>query len=228
MNRYILAGCAGLLAAVLASPIFAAELKPILKAPAYKAPVYVAPFSWSGFYVGGFGGYGVGSSSWVNSATGVGTNNFRVRGFVAGGTAGYNLQTGEWVWGVEADAGGSWINGTTNAGCAPGCETKNIWRATARGRIGHAWERWLPYLTGGAAFGRIIMDPTGGPSDAKTKTGWTVGGGVEYAFMGPWSAKIEYLYADLGNATCGTASCGAPTDVTFKTSIVRGGINYRF
>jgi hypothetical protein len=152
MNRYILAGCAGLLAAVLASPIFAADLKPILKAPAYKAPVYVAPFSWSGFYVGAFGGYGVGSSSWVNSATGVGTNNFRVRGFVAGGTAGYNLQTGEWVWGVEADAGGSWINGTTNAGCAPGCETKNIWRATARGRIGHAWERWLPYLTGGAAF----------------------------------------------------------------------------
>jgi outer membrane immunogenic protein len=100
--------------------------------------------------------------------------------------------------------------------------------ATARGRVGVASERWQPYLTGGAAFGRIVMDPTGGPSDAQTKTGWTAGGGVEYAFTGPWSAKVEYLYADLGKATCGTASCGALTNVTFKTSIVRGGINYRF
>jgi outer membrane immunogenic protein len=52
--------------------------------------------------------------------------------------------------------------------------------------------------------------------------------GLEYGFLGPWSAKIEYLYADLGNATCGAASCGVDTSVSFKTSIVRLGVNYRF
>ena len=52
--------------------------------------------------------------------------------------------------------------------------------------------------------------------------------GLEYGFLGPWSAKIEYLYADLGNATCGAASCSVDTSVSFKTSIVRFGVNYRF
>ena len=44
----------------------------------------------------------------------------------------------------------------------------------------------------------------------------------------PGSVKIEYLYADLGNATCGAANCGVDTNVSFKTSIVRFGVNYRF
>ncbi len=46
--------------------------------------------------------------------------------------------------------------------------------------------------------------------------------------MGPWSAKIEYLYVDLGKATCGAATCGIDTDVKFKANIVRVGVNYRF
>jgi outer membrane immunogenic protein len=103
MNRYILAGCAGLLASALASPTFAADLKPILKAPARKAPVEAAPFSWTGFYVGANGGYGWGTSSWFDPTTGAGTDNFKLHGFMAGGTAGYNLQIGAWVWGVEGD-----------------------------------------------------------------------------------------------------------------------------
>ena len=46
--------------------------------------------------------------------------------------------------------------------------------------------------------------------------------------MGAWSAKVEYLYVDLGMATCSAATCGVATYVTFKTSIVRGGINHHF
>ena len=46
--------------------------------------------------------------------------------------------------------------------------------------------------------------------------------------MGEWSAKIEYLYVDLGKATCGAASCGIDTDVSYKTNLVRAGVNYRF
>ena len=55
-----------------------------------------------------------------------------------------------------------------------------------------------------------------------------MGGGLEYAFQGAWSAKVEYLYADLGKASCDVATCGVATDVTFKTSIVRAGVNYHF
>ena len=56
----------------------------------------------------------------------------------------------------------------------------------------------------------------------KTRIGWTLGAGLEYAMWSNWSVKLEYLYADLGKASFGG------TDVEFKTSIVRAGLNYRF
>jgi len=225
MKRFIITTCAGLLAAAMALPSFAADLP----RPAYKSPVYVAPFSWSGFYVGINGGYGFGKSDWTSATT---TGNTKPKGGLAGATFGYNMQTGVWVWGVEGDFDASWIKGTDTSGtgvCSGvGCETKNTWLATARGRIGYAWDRWLPYFTGGAAFGNIKMTPLTGASDSTTRVGWTLGAGVEYAFMGAWSAKLEYLYADLGKSTCSATTCGIDTDVTFKTSIVRAGVNYRF
>ena len=46
--------------------------------------------------------------------------------------------------------------------------------------------------------------------------------------MGAWSAKIEYLYVDLGKGNCGAVTCGVDTDVTFKANIVKLGVNYRF
>jgi outer membrane immunogenic protein len=219
MKHFTLAACAGLLAAAMALPSFAADMPQ----PAYKAPSSDAPWNWTGFYVGINGGYGFGKSNWTNVAST--TGDFNVRGALAGGTIGYNLQSGMWVWGAEADIDAIWIKGTDATIC---CETKNTWLATARGRIGYAFDHWLPFLTGGAAFGDIKMTPVGGALETTTKVGWTAGGGLEYAFMGAWSAKVEYLYADLGKASCDVATCGVATDVTFKTSIVRGGINYHF
>jgi opacity protein-like surface antigen len=60
-------------------------------------------------------------------------------------------------------------------------------------------------------------------------TGWTLGTGLEVANGGGWTAKAEYLFIDLGSASCGF-NCGglANDNVTFRTSIVRGGLNYRF
>ena len=221
MKRFTLAACAGLLAAVLALPSFAADFP----RAAYKAPSYAAPWNWTGFYVGINGGYGWGKSSWTDPATGATTGDFNVNGALAGGTIGYNLQTGLWVWGLEGDIDASWIKGTNATIC---CETKNSWFATARGRIGYAFDRWMPFITGGAAFGDVKMTPVGFGSETDTRFGWTAGGGLEYAFQGAWSAKVEYLYADLGKANCSVATCGIANDVTFKTSIVRGGINYHF
>ena len=226
MKRFLLAVTAGLMAASMASPSFAADLP----RPAYKAPMYVAPFSWTGFYVGINGGYGFGKSSWTN-ALGT-TGDFDVKGPILGGTIGYNLQTGAWVWGLEGDLDYSWIRGsTTNAGfgCGGGgCETRNTWLATGRGRIGYAWDRFLPYITGGAAYGNIKATTPGGASETKSKLGYVLGGGVEYAFLGAWSAKIEYNYVDLGTVTCSAATCGLSTDVKFKTHLVKLGVNYRF
>jgi outer membrane immunogenic protein len=226
MKRFTIMACAGLLVAAMASPSFAADLP----RPAYKAPIYVAPFSWSGLYVGINGGYGWGKSDWSSAAT---TGSAKPKGALGGLTLGYNLQTGAWVWGLEADIDYSWMKGSDNTGTGvctgtDGCETKNTWLGTARGRIGYSFDRWLPYLTGGAAFGNVKMTPNGGSTTSATRVGWTAGLGVEYAFSGAWSAKLEYLYADLGKATCDAATCGIDTDVSFKTSIARLGLNYRF
>ena len=213
MKRLILAVCAGLLAATMASPSSAADLpRPIYKGPAFVAPV----FTWTGFYIGINGGYGFGSSNWDPGP------GFDTDGWLVGGTLGYNLQTGNFVWGIEAD-----LDYSNMKGKSAGVETKVAWFGTLRGRIGYAFDRFLPYITGGAAAAQITMD-TGAGDDKDTQIGWTIGAGVEWAFLANWSAKLEYLYADLGKADCDIAACGAGTDVSFKTSIIRGGINYRF
>ena len=84
------------------------------------------------------------------------------------------------------------------------CETSNDWLATFRGRIGYAFDRWLPYITGGGAYGNVkatVSVPIAGlsASASNNQFGWTVGAGLEYAFLGNWTAKIEYLYVDLGS-----------------------------
>ena len=83
------------------------------------------------------------------------------------------------------------------------------------------------YVTAGGAFGDVQM-LTNGLTATADRAGWTVGGGIEYAILGPWSAKLEYLYADLGSAPCGAATCGIDTAVSFKYNIVRVGVNYQF
>jgi outer membrane immunogenic protein len=222
MKRIVLASLGLLAITTTAPPVMAADLaaRPPVKAPSYVPPAY---YNWSGFYVGINGGYGFGTSSWT------GTDNFNINGGLVGGTAGYNWQVGQAVFGLEGDGDWSGIKGSTTTGCPAGCETRNDWLATFRGRLGYAADRFMPYVTGGLAVGDIKATTLGFPGIDTTRTGWTVGGGVEFAIAGPWTAKLEYLYVDLGSADCGF-SCGgpAPDNVDLKTNIVRGGINYKF
>jgi outer membrane immunogenic protein len=221
MKRLPMTMYVGLFVAAMAAPSFAADLP----RPSYKAPIYSVPgYSWTGFYAGINAGYGFAKSDWTGPGTAGST---KPKGALAGATLGYNLQTGSWVWGIEGDFDYSWVKGSDSAGtgacAAPGCETRNNWLATARGRLGYAgWDRWLPYITGGAAFGSIKTTTAAGVADSKTRLGWTVGLGLEYAVLTNWTAKIEYLYADLGTTTTTAA------DVTFKENLVRVGLNYRF
>jgi outer membrane immunogenic protein len=186
----------------------------------------VTYYNWTGFYLGVNGGYGWGKSNWDSPIVSV-----KPKGWMAGGTVGFNYQVGAFVWGLEGDFDWADVSGGTACG-AFSCDTKNTWLATARGRLGYALDRWLPYITGGGAFGRVRASSTNpavtGASD--TLNGWTVGGGLEYAFLGNWSAKIEYLYVDLSGFNCGIAcSPGVVNNnVTFKENVVRAGINYRF
>jgi len=229
MKRVILAGMTALAAVTMVAAANAADLPRRQNTMPVKAPYAPAYYNWTGFYLGINGGYGFGESNW-SSALGS-TGDFDTNGAVVGGTLGYNWQVGHAVFGLEGDLDWSDIKGSTStaAFCAGGnCETRNNWLGTARGRIGYAFDRFMPYVTGGLAVGDIkATTPVG--STTETNAGWTAGGGVEAAIAGPWTAKVEYLYTDLGKGTCDAANCGgASADVGFRTNIVRGGINYRF
>ncbi len=210
-------------AALLAGSL-AAQAADMPRPSYYKTPAYVAPAyaNWTGFYVGVNGGYGWGTSDWDFPSLGSDPT-----GGVYGGTLGYNFQTGTWVWGLEGDFDGTTIKGSTD--CFGGsCEIKMPWLATGRLRLGYAgWNNWMPYLTGGAAYGNIkATSPFGDAS--QSQWGWTAGAGLEYAFGANWSAKVEYLYVNLGDFDCGS-NCGAtPDNVSFKSGILRAGINLRF
>ena len=222
MNRFILNISAGALAFVMASPSFAADMP-----GGYREP-YVAPApGWSGFYVGLNTGYGWGTSDWNSSVT---AGSSSPSGGLFGGTIGFNGQSGAFVYGVEGDVAGNWMRASNSVGtgiCIAGCGVQTSWFATARGRIGYAFDRALFYATAGGAFGDVQMMANGATATAD-RAGWIAGVGLEYAILGPWSAKLEYLYADLGSAGCGAATCGIDTAVSFKTNLIRLGVNYRF
>lgn len=210
-------------AAILFAPLVA-QAADLPRGP-YKAPAYVAPAyaNWTGFYIGLNAGYGFGKSNWDLPAVSPSP-----KGFVGGGTIGYNLQTGLWLWGLEGDIDYSGMKGSAD-GPGGSYETKNSWLGTGRGRIGYAgWNNFLPFITGGAAFGDVKATAPNGASASKTKVGWTVGGGLEYAMWSNWSIKAEYLYVDLGKFDAGSSFGVGSDNVSFKANIVRAGVNYRF
>jgi outer membrane immunogenic protein len=210
--------------AALTGTAAAADLPPRpAPAPYYKAPIAVPVYNWTGFYIGINGGGGFGRSQWDS------TGGFNTSGGLVGGTLGYNYQFGQGVVGIEGDIDWADINGTTNNTCPFGCKTSDHWLSTVRGRLGYAADRFMPFVTGGAAFGDIRASTPGFAGANQTNAGWTVGAGLEFAIAGNWTAKAEYLYVDLGKFNCGI-SCGAlvTDNVSFTTNIVRAGVNYRF
>lgn len=213
----------GIAALALLATSFQAEAADIPR-PVYKGGVrpVVAYYNWTGFYAGITAGYGWAKSDWDVPAV---SNS--PKGFMVGGTLGYNYQTGAFVWGIEGD--GSWSDVKGSVTCLGlTCETSNRWFATARGRLGYAFDRFMPYITAGGAFGevRARVNPAG-TTASSTRTGWTAGVGMEYAFLGNWTAKIEYLYVDLGSFNPNFAA-PATRSVDFTENIVRAGLNYKF
>ena len=128
-------------------------------------------------------------------------------------------------------------------------QTTEHWLATARGRLGYAIDKWLFFVSGGGAWARIERNVTFvgepfifGNLQTDTRSGWTVGGGFDYALttaslMPGWSVRAEYLYVSIPSYTTFTPGVGpglAGTTLTNLTTgkltnnIVRVGLNYKF
>ena len=216
MKKYLLASVAAL-GIVAAGAASAADL-PSRKGPV-AAPVYLPPaFTWTGFYVGANAGYGwgnVNANGWANVGD--------LDGFVGGGQVGYNYQMGQFVIGAEADFQGADLTSGNNLGLV---RVKTEYFGTVRARVGVAFDRFMPYITGGWAYGNVKTSiPALAFSSDRTHTGgYAIGGGLEYAFTNNLIGGVEYLYVDLGEKNI----LGAGTKVGTDFSVVRARLSYKF
>lgn len=226
MRHHVLAAGA-ILVCAFTPPVSAADLSyPVTHEPIVE---HSLPALWTGWYVGINGGGAWGDSRY-EFGDGFTTGKFDVSGGLVGGTVGLNWQIDRLVWGVEADVDWTDIDGSTLCpNLINTCKTSNTWLGTARGRVGYAFGRFLPYITGGVAFGNIKADIPGFGSSDGTEVGWAVGGGVEYLAFENWTAKIEYLHIDLGEFHCDAACSAIPTGTDeLRADVVRVGLNYKF
>jgi outer membrane immunogenic protein len=229
MWKYWVLGAAA--AAILAGMGIRAEAADIsnrlpVKAPAQAPYAPVPYFDWTGLYFGLNGGGSWGHSSHTDTVNNNVTGDFGTSGGLIGGTLGFNYQIGSWVWGLEGDLDWARIHGSAGPLNSVKYDSYLQWLGTVRGRVGIAFDRFLPYVTGGVAVGDVkgtVTTPVTILSGTNTQTGWTLGAGVEYAFTPSLSGKAEYLYVDLGSSS---PVAGDTVDV--KSHVVRGGLNWRF
>jgi outer membrane immunogenic protein len=235
------------------APVAAASVMPLKAPPPLPSPAH----DWTGVYAGVNLGYGVGNNPNTYTVTDpapigvIFAESYKIspQGVVGGGQIGANWQFANWVTGLEAD-----IQGTSqsDSACVLGC-TLNIafsgfkstvrqsepWFGTLRGRFGAtAGPAWF-YVTGGLAYGNVVTSIAQNPgalsavaaSADQVKAGWTVGGGIEAALIGNWSAKFEYLYVDLGSQNLTFVDL-VPRITTFtsnfRDNVFRAGLNYKF
>jgi outer membrane immunogenic protein len=241
--RKLLSGAA-LLALAATAPLFAADL-------AVKAPPNIPPplFSWTGCFVGGHVGGAVREDRLTSTLGRSGS--FDTGGFVGGGQIGCDYQfAGGWVVGAEGRAAWTSLK-STNAGTvvfpAIGVTvpsqrtTSSDYLASATVRLGYSVaDRWLVFARGGAAWTNEKIDsafirPDGlavDPRATVSRTGWTVGTGVDWAFAPHWSATLEYNYYDFGNSSpVMTDNFGTRVTIfSLKDNIhaVTTGVNYHF
>ncbi len=203
---------------------FASDLPSHRQAP----PPYIPPppsFTWTCFYVGGQIGYECGREPATFFST-------QPSGVAGGAHIGYNYQVAQFVFGIEGDVNGTSYSGSATTFFGPATiSTKIPVDGSVRGRIGYAWDRTLFYATGGAAFADIkdsFVGPAGVASLSRTRVGWTVGGGVEYAITNNWSVRAEYRYTDYGRFLDTPFVLPAPVNHHSTDNRVQIGFSYKF
>lgn len=206
-----------------------------------------AGFVWTGGYVGIHLGYGGGRTT-VTELDGYSFSvfddtafKFNSNGFLGGVHAGYLWQSGQLVYGLEMDFTGADIDNTVANSMIPGSDesfsTSIDWFGTTRARLGYSIDRFLPFVTGGVAFGHVKSsydDNDAGQDNHAVAddvvAGWTVGAGAQYALTDNWSLRAEYLYVDLEDSQGSFETGGDSFRYDFDNNIhvVRLGASYRF
>lgn len=190
-----------------------------------------AGFVWTGGYVGLQAGYAWGKSHYSNEEYDDFADHDPKGGF-GGVYAGYNHQlANNVVLGVDADLNYSGIDGSADFywngnDPEPGASADVRWTGAARVRLGYAMDRVLPYVAGGVAFADYRMELADEFVHSKTLTGWTIGGGLEYAATDNILLRAEYRYTDYGNDTWSDWAGGERVDL--KTNDIRLGVAYKF
>lgn len=193
-------------------------------------PVVVPVFTWTGFYLGIVGGYDWGKTRW--DIEGTEFARFDSNGGTVGGTIGYNYQFyNNVVLGLETDLAWSGAKGDFDCLVGVNCESKNRWIGTLRPRLGYAFDRFLPYVTAGAAYGSVrlrVRDDVNDDTftDSNTRFGWAAGVGVEYAFTNQFTGKLEYMHTDLGNDDYQLGD--TTVRAKWRGDGIRVGFNYKF
>ena len=209
MRRQFFLASAGALA--LTGPALAADLAP--PPPAYLPPPPI--FTFTGLYVGAQVGYAWAHDSanvFVPALPGGFDYSIQPKGVIGGFHVGYNLQYNQWLLGAEGTVDGTSLRGTTGLFTplfAASVSSREIVQGSIRLRAGYVWNRLLIYATGGAAFSGIhngydavsAIDFGLDQTIDRTRAGWTVGGGLEYAITPLWSVRAEYRYSDFGHFT---------------------------
>jgi outer membrane immunogenic protein len=208
-----------------------------------KAPRYVEqPASWAGWYIGGNVG-----GAWQQTTTSThcnfscyspglayDNNTFSKSGFIGGGQIGYNWQHGNFVFGLEGDISGLSNKNTGERQEFSGYQysSRISWLSTVRGRFGLAVGDTMAYLTAGVAIAGVknTIDVGGGfsYSSTKTRTGWTVGGGVEHMLNRNWTIGLEALFVDLGRSNTSFAFGEKTSRFQNQAVIGRLKLNYKF
>ena len=222
----------GLLFAVFASPASAADLGGDNRV-SYKddAPYYSPRFNWTGGYVGLQFGYGWGDVNAISGPLGGFDQSYGYSsdGIVGGAHAGYNFQMGNVVYGLETDleltdqsSSGIGSLGSTH-------QTDIDWQGSLRARVGYAMDRTLLYVTGGWAFADVsVSSESGLLRSTDYRNGWTLGGGLEYAFSEMMTARLEYRYTDYGVVGFNSGAVGLKDETDLTTQTVRAGISVKF
>ena len=182
---------------------------------------FVPVYNWSGFYIGINGGGAFGTSAWDL------TGSFNTSGGLVGGTIGYNYQVGQAVFGVEGDVDWAEINGTPTT-LPVGCKTSDTWLSTVRGRLGYAADRFMPFVTGGAAFGDIRASPRA--CRRQTDQGrLDLGGGLEFAWPATGRQGRISLCRSRQVQLRHRLRAGLATDnVSFTSNISVPALNFRY
>jgi outer membrane immunogenic protein len=189
----------------IASPVDAADFGG--NRSSYSAPIMAT--QWAGLYAGVHAGYGSGHARSAN-----------LSGFISGVHGGFNMQSGQVVFGLEGDLN---YSGVDYHGFADAFRQK--WTGSLRGRVGYAYDRFLPFITGGVGFTNAVMKSGGVKSD-NTHAGLVLGAGVEAMLTDKVSVTATYLYHHDGAKTYVVLPLARNTNMT--TNEVRIGVNYRF